>query len=301
MIRLPLLGVTVLLLLHQAAPSPFRSGVEIVRVNVFVTERNRPVKGLTSADFELRDRGVAQKVDSVVITDAPVSMTLVLDTSESVKGSRLVQLKDAAGAALQELGAADRVSLMTFNSAVQLRAAWTNSLQQVRSAVQLTEAAGGTSLYDAAFAALVAGDTIPDNRHLILLFSDGMDTSSWLPPSAVIERARSSDAVVYSVALAGKETNLLYRRSGLERLEQGTPQSPGTPFLAELAKTTGGASLVASDGDLRRLFAQVVGEFRTRYLLAYTPRGVEMAGWHPIDVKLKNKGGKIIARRGYQR
>ena len=54
-------------------------------------------------------------------------------------------------------------------------------------------------------------------------------------------------------------------------------------------------------GSLRREFARIVTEFRTRYLLTYTPRGVDAGGWHPIDVKLKNKKGKVTARRGYSR
>jgi hypothetical protein len=118
----------------------------------------------------------------------------------------------------------------------------------------------------------------------------------------VLERARRSDAVVYSV-VAGERSrsSLLFRRSAIELLEPRVPPSAVTPFLTELSNTTGGASLVASSDDLPRVFARVVGEFRTRYLLKYTPRGVEASGWHPLDVKLKNKKGKVSARRGYLR
>jgi hypothetical protein len=73
------------------------------------------------------------------------------------------------------------------------------------------------------------------------------------------------------------------------------------PFLTDLSNTTGGASLVAPADGLQRMFARVVGEFRTRYLLTYAPRGVEANGWHPIEVKLKDRKGKVSARRGYLR
>jgi VWFA-related protein len=303
MIRLPILAAGVLLTLHQAAPPRFRAGVEVVRVNVLVTDGNRPVAGLTAADFELKDSLIVQEIEAATLADVPVSMTLVLDTSESVKGSTLKQLKDAADAAIDELGVGDRVSLMTFNSGVRLQADWTDSPQRVRDVIQAAEAGGGTSLYDAAFTALAAGDTASGNRQLVLLFSDGLDTASWLPRSAVIERARRSEAVVYSVQLGTtSNSGLLFRRSGIELLERQVLSHAVTPFLTDLANTTGGASFVSeSAGELRRLFARVVGQFRTRYLLTYTPRGVEKNGWHPIEVKLKNKKGKITARRGYLR
>ena len=146
MIRMPILAVGVLLTLHQAAPPRFRAGVEVVRVNVLATDGNRPVAGLTAADFELRDSGVVQEIASAMLADVPVSMTLVLDTSESVKGSTLTQLKNAADAAIDQLGAGDRVSLLTFHSGVRLQAEWTNTPQRVRDAIQAAAAGGGTSL-----------------------------------------------------------------------------------------------------------------------------------------------------------
>jgi VWFA-related protein len=302
LIRLAIVVAGVLLALGQAAPQRFRTGVEVVRVNTLVMDGNRPIAGLTSADFELRDGNVVQQIESVEMADVPVSMALVLDTSESVKGQTLTQLKSAAIAAVEQLGAIDHVSLMTFNSRVRLRAGWTSSPQRVRDALQLAEAGGATSLYDAAFATLSDDDAASGNRQLILLFSDGNDTSSWLPPSAVIERARRSEAVVYTVALGEhSQSSLLFRRSGIELLDPRVPRSVVTPFLTDLSNTTGGASLVASVDGLQRMFARVVGEFRTRYLLTYTPRGVEASGWHPIEVKLKNRKGKVSARRGYLR
>jgi Ca-activated chloride channel family protein len=301
-IRLPIVVAAVLFGLIQEAPRPFRAGVEVVRVNVLVTDGNRPVAGLTAADFVLRDRNVLQQVESVEIADVPISMALVLDTSESVKGATLAQLKSAANAAIDGLGATDHAQLLTFNSAVHRRAEWTSSTPRIREALQLTQAGGGTSLYDAAFAALIDDDGASGNRQLILLFSDGNDTSSWLPPSAVLERAKRSDAVVYTVvAGARSRSSNLFRRSGVELLEPRVPPSKVTPFLTDLSNTTGGASLVESVDGLQRIFARVVGEFRTRYLLTYTPRGIEASGWHPIDVKLKHKKGNVSARRGYLR
>jgi len=301
-IRLALTGCLVLAM-QQAAPPKFRGGVEVVRVSVLVTEGNRPVAGLTAADFELRDTRVVQQVESATLTDVPVSMSLVLDTSASVKGNTLAHLKEAAQAALDELAAADRALLLTFNSSVDLEAAWAPPSPAIRTALQQAEAQGGTALYDAAFTALTMSDPSAGTRELVLLFSDGGDTSSWLSPSAVLERARRTEAVVYSVVLGTvPDRRLLYGRSGIELLERHVPARVLPPFLTELSNVTGGDTFEApSGGSLRRIFARIVTEFRTRYLLTYTPRGVDARGWHPIEVKLKNKKGKVTSRRGYAR
>ena len=302
MIRLPVL-VAVLLLTFQAAQTRYRAGVEVVRVSDLSTDRNRPIAGLTAADFELRDSGVLQEINSASLADVPISMSLVLDTSESVKGATLSELKSAALAAVSELAEVDRVSLTTFNSGVHLQNDWTSTQQEVRGAIDRADAGGGTSLYDAAFAGLVGADTISGNRQLMLLFSDGADTGSWLPSSAALDRARRSEMVVYPVVLGNQSSaELLFRRSGIELLERPAPPSVYTPFMTDLANITGGSNYVAeSVGGLRRLFARIVGEFRTRYFITYTPRGVDRAGWHPIEVNLKTKRGKVSARRGYMR
>ena len=80
------LTTCLVLAMAQATPPRFQSGVEVVRVNVLVMDGNRPVAGLTAADFELRDSTVVQQVESATLTDIPVSMLLVLDTSQSVQG-----------------------------------------------------------------------------------------------------------------------------------------------------------------------------------------------------------------------
>jgi hypothetical protein len=73
----------------------FRAGVDAVRVDVLVTDRNRPVGGLTAADFSLLDNNVPQQIEAMHSEDVPVSMMLTLDASASVAGSPLEDLKGA--------------------------------------------------------------------------------------------------------------------------------------------------------------------------------------------------------------
>jgi VWFA-related protein len=173
--------------LGQQSKPTFRSGTDAVRVDVLATDRNRPIAGLTAADFELRDNNVLQTIDAVAIEDIPVSLMLALDTSESVEGSPLSDLKRAARAAVNALGPEDRVAMLTFAGNLALRVDWTADRGLAAKAIEDTSAGGSTSLNDAAYAAMTMRDLEPGRRSLMLLFTDGRDTASWLlrPPSSI--------------------------------------------------------------------------------------------------------------------
>jgi Ca-activated chloride channel family protein len=287
----------------QSKPT-FRSGADAVRVDVLVTDRNRPIAGLTTADFELRDNNVLQTIEAVVIEDVPVSLMLVLDTSTSVEGQPLADLKKAASAAVNALGPGDRVALLTFAQGIALRVDWTGDRGPVSKAIDTTSAGGSTSLYDAAYAGMTMRDLEPGRRSLVLLFTDGHDTASWLPSSAAIDRARRTEAVVYGVSVS-RRTPLYSRlmfRSGIELSPSPRVDWASAPLLEELSDITGGQNFTAGFGSgLAEAFERVVKEFRSRYLLTYSPKGVAAGGWHTIDVRLKNRSGQVRARRGYTR
>lgn len=295
-----------LLVMLAVAPQTYRVAVEGVRVDVLVQEGRQIVRNLTAADFELRDRGVLQTIDSVSFEDAPLSLMLVLDTSASVRGERLKHLKDAASAVVDLLQPGDRAALMTFNGTISLGSAWTDDRQQLQSAIDRVGAEGATALYDAAYAALMLRDSSA-GRPLVLIFSDDVDTASWQPGSRVIELAQRNDAVVYGVTLRSQDTRPLgYRAdftSGIQpRFEHVAAAGFEASFIEDLAAESGGAVLSAgSSSQLRETFVKVVTEFRNRYVLTYTPRGVDIAGWHPIKVTLKGRSGRVTARRGYLR
>lgn len=290
------------------APNPsdqrFRVTTEAVRVDALVKDGNRPVAALTAADFDLRDRGVPQRIDAVSFEDVPLSVMIALDTSDSLKGRALEDLQDAASAAIGLLRAEDRAALLTFTHRLWLRTPWTHDHGRVDAALLQVEPSGATSLHDVAYAALTLKDDQP-GRSLVLLFSDGHDTASWLSGQFVIDAARRSEAVVYVVGLMAQSARAPgYRldfRSGVQPDVPGVaPSALAEPFLSALAEETGGTFLTTGRSDtLRDAFVQIVTEFRTRYLLTYTPRGVDVGGWHPIEVKLKGRRGTVTARRGY--
>jgi Ca-activated chloride channel family protein len=289
-----------------AAGQTFRSGAEGVNVDALVLDGNRPVAGLGVGDFELRDSGVVQRIESVAFEDVPLNVIFALDTSESVAGQPLEHLKQAAIAAISLLRPIDSAALVTFNDYITLRSDWTPDRDRLAGDVVGATAGGATALHDAAYTALTLRTPRP-GRTLALIFSDGEDTSSWLPGQVAIDSARRTDAVVYAVELRQPARwSPGYRVDFHSGLQMGVPRVPNSmlleTFLSALATETGGKLLNAARAEqLQDRFTEIITESRTRYLITYSPTGVERGGWHPIEVKLKARKGRVIARRGYLR
>lgn len=268
----------VALLAAQLASAPqttFRSGVEVVELDVSVTRGGVPVAGLTARDFALTDNGAAQEVASVTLEQLPLSVTMVLDTSQSVAGQRLQHLVQAGTGLAAALHPEDRAALVTFSHAVDLRVPMTGDLTAIRDALGAMNGSGATALRDAVHLALQL-QPHDQTRPLMLVFTDGHDTASWLTEDAAIDSARRAGVVIHVV-----------------RVESDA-------FLDKLTQISGGRSWSAtSDRQLQDLFTKALDEMRARYLLTYTPRGVRQPGWHELKVKLKNGSADVTARRGY--
>jgi VWFA-related protein len=262
-------------LLTCVAPPQFKSRVDVVRVDVLVTAGGKPVTGLTAADFELRDNGVAQQVR---LSDASLShldVILALDMSASLTAERLAQLRAAGDALLTQLRPEDRAALVTFDHAVVARQRLTRDVDQVRLALRQPVAGGRTSLVDAMYAGLVQAEG-GERRSLLIAFSDGVDTSSWLEPATVVQVARQAATVVYGVSTSWPPPDLLER----------------------VASDTGGEVLDASSRRLDRAFTDILAEFRQRYLLTFSPDSPS-AGWHNLEIRVKRGRTTVKARPGY--
>ena len=188
----------------QEPPATFTLNIEGVQVDVLAASRGRPIAGLGRGDFVLRDNGVVQRIDTVVREDVPLDVFLVLDTSASVIGEPLAALTDAARMVVDGLSPRDRIALLTFGHDIRGFGPLTADKATVRRAFDDVRASGATSLVDALFASLTLRDSSA-TRALVIAFTDGRDTSSWLLPSTVLDVAWQTDVVVYSVALAPPE------------------------------------------------------------------------------------------------
>lgn len=264
----------------------FRSRVEAVRVDVSVMRGTTPVSGLTVANFRLTDAGVPQSITGVSVDTVPLQITLVLDTSGSLAGERMGDLIAAARGLVEVLKPEDSVAVLAFSEAAQLAVSATRDRPTVLKALGGLKAEGATALYDALFLALQLRDHTADGRSIVLVFSDGRDTASWLSEANVVEAARRSGVLVQVVELA---------TSG-----QRPSRSGASRALDRLADAGGGRRWAASSSrDLRELFVRVLDELRSRYLLTYYPTGVVREGWHDVKVSLNGARGDVIARPGY--
>jgi VWFA-related protein len=254
----------------------FRARTEGVRIDTLVTDRGRPIAALQPGDFEVLDNGVPQAIELASLADVAVNVVLTLDVSGSVTGAKLASLTRAAGSLLDALAPDDTAALITFGRAVERHVPLTRQVGQIRQALAQLEAGGDTALVDASLAAMLVGDT-DAGRTLVVVFSDGVDTASFVHPDLVVATARRVNGVVYGVS-SGEDSRFLHNLSdvtGGRVIEIGTSRDPGSAFL------------------------EILQEFRRRYVITFTPTGVASGGWHRLDVRVKRSRARVQARSGY--
>lgn len=258
-------------------PPRFTSKTESVRVDVLATSGDTPVRGLTAADFEVRDNGVPQTITVSTWERAPVSVAIALDTSASLSPERLNALRAASRALVAKLRDGDTVGVTTFSHVIRPAALLPPGNADLEQALMRPLEPGHTALVDAAFAGMTLAEEAP-GRGLLVIFSDGVDTASWLEPADVVRAARRGETVVYGVS---------------------TGEGTRTRFLTDMADATAGQVLTVRASNLDAAFTRIVDEFRQRYLLSYEPQGVPRGGWHRIEVKVKRRGVTVRTRPGY--
>jgi VWFA-related protein len=261
----------------------FSVTTEEVRVDILVTANGKPVANLGAADFEVLDNGVPQEIQyAKPQQQMSIRATLVFDMSRSVAGELLRHLKEAANGFLSDLKKEDIVGLITFNQTVVLGSPLTRDIAGVKLALAQTQSFGNSSLIDASYAGLVLAESGAEAElPLLIIFSDGLDTFSWLTEEAVLETAKRNNTVVYAVS---------------------TSRLPNKSFLSNLTELTAGSLFeIESIENLPAAFLGILDEFRQRYLVTYIPRGVSESGWHKLEVRVKHRSAKVRARPGYMR
>jgi VWFA-related protein len=298
-------AVAVATMTLAAQQATFRSQADAVSVDVSVLDGRRVVTGLTAADFELRDNGQLQTITDVSRESMPVDATMLVDVSTSAR----LQL----GTALDGLGQAtrglmrpgDRVETRVFGAEIVDEPAWDGrrlgSWTTARAtAYQRDE--GGTSLFDALITSLVR--PAPSGfRRLIVLLSDGADTTSFTMRSTRIAILRRSDAVVDVIGLDA-QSGAMSISSSTDASGVATSEShlvgDYAYLLQEVADLSGGRNFnLHRDGSIVTSLAAAIEEFRTRYVLRYTPSGVSRDGWHDLSVRVRGKKYDVRARKGY--
>ena len=268
---------------------PFRAGVLTVPVTVTVTDANgRLVTGLTIDDFEIYENGVAQPVTLLTDERVPVSLGVLLDTSDSMRGEPIVDARTAVdqfltGLLLPE----DEAFVAFFNHEARLAATWTRPPANLPPLLAPIQPFGATSIYDAIIdtAPLFAGRAHP--RAALVVISDGADTASLRSVADVRNVTRRSEAFVYAIGIDNPEGRRLSTRVNPEALNDITGPSGGY------------TEIIGSAAELGPATRRIAEELNSQYTLAYTPTEPPDGAWRTILVRVRDRDLYTRARRGY--
>jgi len=291
------LSIVALLAALQAFPQEQASfNVDVRLVNVLTTVKNRqgvPTGELERENFSISVEGVPQEIAIFQRqTDRPLSVALLFDSSPSV-GKELKFEQDASIKFIRSLlgaGAnpADRVAIYRFADFVDEIQDFTNSVPRLERALPMIRVHGGTSLYDALYLAAQRLER-REGRKVIVVITDGDDTTSDIKFNDALRTVQLADAVVYAVVVV-PITNDAGRNLG------------GENALKTMAAATGGVAFMQhSVQDLDGIFRQIERELRLQYLIGFYPRGVpEIANrFHRIELRVDRPDLQVLARTGY--
>ena len=265
----------------------FRSTTDIVPLYVTVTDRNdRLVANLSQEDFEVYDDEVKQDIVLFLNEVQPITVVVMLDTSFSMAG-KLKLLKAGAEQFLIRMLPADRGRVGAFNDKIQISAEFTSDRDYLINELQLLDFGNPTRLYDA-IAASVNELLGIDGRRVVLIFTDGDDTSSQSDWKEVLEVARNEEVMIYAIGLRAEFFN--GRRTVRSRPDRN---------LRQFAQETGGGYFELQENDeLGSTFTRVAQELHSQYLIGFSP--TELDGKvHELSVRLRNKNMTARARRSY--
>jgi Ca-activated chloride channel family protein len=272
----------------------FSSAVDLVRISAVVRDRKgRLVTDLTAADFQVLDAGQSRKITEFRHDQARVSVALLFDVSGSME-SRMGQAREAAEQVLSWLNVeGDEAAVYTFDTQLEEVTPFTQRLQRLPPQMSKVVPFGATSLLDAVARTAERAATRDGLRRAVVVFTDGRDNASHLTASDVSGIASSIDVPVYIVGIvpgidnpAADESTTTYERSAL------------TGSLSDLAFWTGGRAFVVSTIAERSQTARaIVDELRQQYLIAFEASGTP--GWHPLEVRAREKKLAVRARSGY--
>jgi Ca-activated chloride channel family protein len=278
------------------APPVFRTGINLVSMNVTVTEGTRYVTGLTAQDFQVFEDGVQQDISYFAQTNLPIALSLLLDTSASME-SRLQTAQEAAIGFARQLKTQDVAEIVDFDNRVDILQTFTNDKTLLEQAIRRTSAAGSTAVFNALYYAFKNLQKLPSSadgqlrRQAIVLLSDGLDTGSMLTFDEVLEVARRSDAAVYAIGLGGSD----------ERGSNNRTFNEAEFNLRQLTRDTGGRAFFPdSITDLAGVYGQIADELSSQYTMGYTPRNTRADGtYRRIVVRVNRPDTTARTRQGY--
>jgi Ca-activated chloride channel family protein len=275
-----------------AQPTVFKTKVELVHVIATVkNSAGQLVGALEKSDFTISDNGVRQEIAYFQRqTEQPLSIVLLIDTSGSTAKDLKYETDSATKflhALLTEGNPQDAVALYSFNYEVREEHNFTRNYAALDARLRLLHGEAGTSLYDAIHLAARALEP-REGRKVIVVITDGGETTSSVGIQTALKEAQFADAVIYPVVVI-PITNEAGRNTG------------GEHSLIFMAQRTGGRTFFPDVGKLDKAFADIITELRTQYLLSFYPQGVPLTKdpYHKLQVATTSPDLRVSARDGY--
>jgi Ca-activated chloride channel homolog len=266
----------------------FKSGSGLI-VSMFTTvmdANQRLVPDLTIDDFEILDNDKPQPIIVFDNSVQPINVVVMLDTSGSMTMT-LDLLKRAAEQFLIRLLPADRARVGAFNDKIEISARFTNNRDELISDVRDLDFGNGTRLWDGVNTALDELKGV-EGRRVVLVFTDGDDTSSKVGLGRVSDRARDEEVMVYAIGLESE----MFDGQRMIR----TKPDRGLRRIAE--ETGGGYFELKKTADLGATFTRVAQELHSQYALAFEAKQLD-GKVHKLAVRMKQPGMSARARRSY--
>jgi Ca-activated chloride channel family protein len=282
-----------IVLAAQQPPAPtgptFKTGTQVVSLFVTVADATRRlVPGLTQDEFEIFDNEKPQPIIFFQNEVQPITVVVMLDTSGSMTLT-LDLLREAAEQFLIRLLPADKGRVGAFNDKIQFSSRFTNDRDQLVTDVKNLDYGNGTRLWDAIGASIDELKGV-EGRRVVLVFTDGDDTSSKIGQGTVIERARADEVMIYAIGL---ESNYIGGPNG-QRVR--TKPDSGLRKIAD--ETGGGYFELKKSSELASTFTKVAQELHSQYVIGFAPTLLDNRV-HKLAVKMKQPGMTARARRSY--
>lgn len=272
----------------------FRGGIDIVSLNVTVTEGETLIGGLEQAAFQVYEDGVMQDISFFSRAQQPIALSLLIDTSTSME-MKLPIAQEAAVGFAKRLKPVDAAQIIDFDSRVEILQTFTSSAAELETAIRKTRVGGSTSLYNALYVAISElkrnRASSPDQirRQAIVILSDGEDTTSLVDYETVLDQAKRSEVAVYAIGLRSKD----------DRQTKGWNEAEFV--LRTLSTETGGRVFFVEDiKQLAAIYQQIADELANQYSIGYSSKNQRRDGaWRAIVVKVDRPNTVARTKRGY--
>ncbi len=273
---------------------PITVKTDLVTLTLTVTDLyGRYVSGLNKNAFTILDNNVEQEITFFSDADAPISVGILFDVSDSMSGEKIAKSRKALEKFINTSHPSDEYFLIGFNSRAQLLLDRTRDGDAVLQKLTLVQTKGNTALYDACYLGVEKVTRGTRQKKAMLIISDGQDNSSRYNFNEVRRLMKESDVTVYAVGIMdGRDAGSI---TGMQ----------GQAFLDELTSVTGGKAFYPStDVELDEIFERIALELRHQYSIGFTPKDFTPDGkWHKTKVKVKPPRGisrlTVRTREGY--